>query len=247
MENNQIRILEKEQVKSFDTEYVTEEMWSTLHNILSSRVDVIDSKFSFLDIGGGNGKFTDRVLNNFKESHGYLLDNSSYLLSLNTFNPRKTILEVSAEEIERLLQDQKFDIIFMNWVLHHFVKGGYSATLETQVNVLRQAKNLLSKNGRIIVIENLPEGLVGETICSFVINRVTSSKIFAPIVKKMGGNTAGVGICFLGEQQWLKQFLRSGLRNENVVKFAEWELNYIKKFLLTIKNIRVGIFVLTKL
>lgn len=247
MKNTQIRILKKSQVESFDTEYVTEEMWSTLHNILSDRVNVTGSEFFFLDIGGGNGKFTDKVLSNFKDSHGYLLDNSSYLLSLNTVSQRKTVVDVNAEEIENLLQDQKFDIIFMNWVLHHFVKGGYSTTLQTQVKILKQAKNLLSENGRVIVIENLPEGLFGETICSFVINRVTSSKLFAPIVKKMGGNTAGIGICFLGEQQWLKQFSLAGLRKENIVKFSKWSLNPIKKTLLTIKSLRVGIFVLDKI
>jgi ubiquinone/menaquinone biosynthesis C-methylase UbiE len=247
MKNTQIRILEKSQVESFDVEYVTEEMWSALQKILNDRISVTGSDFSFLDIGGGNGKFTDRVLSNFQESHGYLLDNSSYLLSLNTSDQRKTVAEVSAEDIVGLLQDQKFDIIFMNWVLHHFVKGGYSTTLQTQVNILKQAKSLLSENGRIIVIENLPEGLFGETVCSFIINRVTSSKLFAPFVKKMGGNTAGIGICFLGEQQWLKQFLLAGLRKENLVKFSKWPLNPIKKALLTIKSIRVGIFVLDKI
>jgi ubiquinone/menaquinone biosynthesis C-methylase UbiE len=246
MNQNKIRVLEKSQVESFDTEYVDQEMWATLETILNNRMSVTNSNFSFLDLGGGNGKFTDKILSKFEECQGYLLDNSSYLLSLNTVNQRKTIVEVNAEEIEGLLQDQKFDIIFMNWVLHHFVKGGYSKTLQTQVNILSQAKNLLSENGRIIVIENLPEGLFGETICSFIINRVTSSKIFAPIVKKMGGNTAGVGICFLGEQQWLKQFLLAGLCKESIFKFPKWQLNPIKKTLLTIKSIRVGIFVLNK-
>jgi ubiquinone/menaquinone biosynthesis C-methylase UbiE len=247
MNNNQIRVLEKSQVESFDTEYVSEEMWSVLKNILNERISITGSSFSFLDIGGGNGKFTDRVLSEFTESNGKLLDNSPYLLSLNTENHRKTTIEANVEDVEVLLESQKFDVIFMNWVLHHFVKGGYLSTLETQVRILGEAKKCLSENGRIIVIENLPEGLFGETICSFIINRVTSSKLIAPIVKKMGGNTAGVGVCFLGQQQWLKQFSLSGLKAENTVLFQIGKLNFIKKTLLTIKNYRHGIFILKKI
>jgi SAM-dependent methyltransferase len=234
MKSSQIRVLDKSQVESFDTEYVNEEMWSTLQMILNERETIIGSSFSFLDIGGGNGKFTDRILSVFSESHGCLAD-----------NPRKTVIEVNVEEIKTLFPEQKFDIIFMNWVLHHFVKGGYRTTMRTQVDILTQAKDLLSKNGRIIVLENLPDGLFGETVCSFIINRVTSSKIFAPIVKKMGGNTAGVGICFLGERQWSKQFLLAGLRIEKITKFAKWSLNPIKKIALTIKSIRARIFVVS--
>jgi ubiquinone/menaquinone biosynthesis C-methylase UbiE len=247
MNSNQIRVLEKSQVESFDTEYVSEEMWSVLKNILNERIRITGSSFSFLDIGGGNGKFTDRVLSEFTESHGKLLDNSPYLLSLNTENHRKTTIEANVEDVKVLLENQKFDVIFMNWVLHHFVKGGYLSTLETQVRILGEAKKCLSKNGRIIVIENLPEGLFGETICSFIINRVTSSKLIAPIVKKMGGNTAGIGVCFLGKYQWLKQFSLSGLQSENTVLFQTGKLNFIKKTLLTIKNYRHGIFVLKKI
>jgi ubiquinone/menaquinone biosynthesis C-methylase UbiE len=245
--NNQLKVLEESQVQSFDVEYVNEEMWAFLQNAIYQTISISGSKFSFLDIGGGNGKFTDRVLSSFTESNGYLFDNSSYLLSLNTTNQRKTVVSSSVEEIENILGDQKFDIIFMNWVLHHFVTGSYSSSMKTQVNILRKARKLLNENGKIIVLENLPEGIFGETICSFIINRITSSKILAPIVKKMGGNTAGVGICFLGEKQWLKQFLRSELSVEMLFKTAKFEVNPIKKALLTIKDIRVGIFVLNKI
>jgi SAM-dependent methyltransferase len=245
--DNQMRVLEESQVQSFDVEYVNEEMWFTLESVIHQTISISGSKFSFLDIGGGNGKFTDRILSGFSESHGYLLDNSSYLLALNTLNQRKTIINSSVEEIENILGDKKFDIIFLNWVLHHFVTGSYFSTMRTQVSILRKARNLLSDNGKIIVLENLPEGFLGETICSFIINRVTSSKILAPIVKKMGGNTAGVGVCFLGEKQWLKQFLRAELSNEMLFKTEKFEVNPIKKALLTIKDIRVGIFVLNKI
>jgi len=62
----------------------------------------------------------------------------------------------------------------------------------------------------------------------------------------MGGNTAGTGICFLGEKQWLEQFNQSGFVVSKIRKFPKWELNPVKKTLLTIKDIRVGLYILNK-
>jgi ubiquinone/menaquinone biosynthesis C-methylase UbiE len=246
MKTDEIRVLTEEQVKSFDVEYVTKEMWPEIESILNSHLKISGSNFLFLDIGGGNGVFADSILELYPESQGYLIDNSQYLLSLNKLSLRKTLIEGSVDDLSNLIEANKFDFIFMNWVLHHFVKNGYLDTLECQANALCQAKALLKEDGQLIVIENLPEGLFGETFCTFIINKVTSSKIIAPLVKKMGGNTAGIGICFLGKKQWIKQFKKVGLSIEHLVTFREWELNQIKKTILTIKNIRVGIFSLKK-
>lgn len=245
-DETEIRVLSEEQVKSFDVEYITEEMWPEIKGIINSNSKKSDNGFSFLDIGGGNGVFSDSILKLYPESQGYLMDNSQYLLSVNKENPRKILVNGSVEELDNLFGEVKFDFIFMNWVLHHFVKGGYLETLKSQASALRQAKSLLKENGQLIVIENLPQGIFGETVCTFIINRVTSSKIIAPFVKKMGGNTAGIGICFLGKKQWIQQFHKAGFSIENIVTFGEWPLNSIKKIILTIKNIRVGIFALKK-
>jgi SAM-dependent methyltransferase len=245
-DETEIRVLSEEQVKSFDVEYITEEMWPEIKGILNTNLKISGNSFSFLDIGGGNGVFTDSILRLYPESQGYLIDNSQYLLSVNKENSRKTLVKGSVEELDSLFGETKFDFIFMNWVLHHFVKGGYFETLKSQVSALRLAKSLLKENGQLIVIENLPQGIFGETVCTFIINRVTSSKIIAPFVKKMGGNTAGIGICFLGKNQWIQQFNKAGLSIKHVVTFGEWPLNFIKRIVLTIKNIKVGIFALKK-
>lgn len=241
-----IKELDDTQVLAFDTEYVTEELWESLINELN-RLEFTKSDFSFLDIGGGNGQFTDRLLNHFPNSQGYLLDNSKFLLDKNQEHPRKSLIESSAENLPDILEDNnKFEIIFLNWMLHHCVLDSFTKTKKCQREILKKAMMALKDTGRIVVFENLPQGLLGETLCSYMINRVTSSKTIAPFVKKMGGNTAGIGIGFLGEKQWQKQFALAGLTIENFKLFNEWKLNLIKKYLLTIKDMRVGLYVLKK-
>ncbi|MEE9303865.1 MAG: class I SAM-dependent methyltransferase [Thiotrichaceae bacterium] len=240
-----IKKLSDEQVEDFDMEYVTGELWDTLVMELD-KADLVKADFSFLDIGGGNGVFTDRILEQYPNSQGFLLDNSRFLLDKNKDHPRKTLVEASAESLTEIYADQKFDIIFMNWFLHHTVKSTFSGTLATQREMLATAHSLLKSDGKLVIFENLPEGLLGERFCSFVINRITSSKILAPFVKKMGGNTAGVGICFLGEKQWSEQFSKSGFSIASLKKFRPWDLNPIKKALLTIKDVGEGLYILNK-
>jgi ubiquinone/menaquinone biosynthesis C-methylase UbiE len=246
MKADNIRVLSEEQTKVFDVEYVTEEMWPKINNILNSHMPTSGSDFLFLDIGGGNGVFSDSILEMYPKSQGYLVDNSQYLLNQNKKNSRKILIEGSVNDLSKLIGEVKFDFIFMNWVLHHFVKNGYLDTIENQRAILHEARKLLKDNGRLIVIENLPQGIFGETLCTFIINKVTSSKVIEPFVKKMGGNTAGIGVCFLGKNQWIKQFKKVGLFLDSVVTFGTWDLNPIKKVILTIKSIKYGIFSLKK-
>ncbi len=240
-----IKKLSDQQVEDFNQEYVKGELWDTLVKRLN-RSDIVKNDFTFLDIGGGNGVFTDRILNQYPNSQGYLLDNSRFLLDMNIEHPRKELVEASAESLTETYKDKKFDIIFMNWFLHHTVKSTFSSTLVTQREMLETAHSLLSENGQLVVFENLPEGWFGEKACCYVINRITSSRLLAPFVKKMGGNTAGVGICFLGEKQWNDQFNKSGFTVLSLKKFKYWHLNPIKKALLTIRNVGEGLYILNK-
>ena len=246
MKTYEIRALSTDQVQAFDVEYVTPRMWADIERLVNQGIKSNGENFSFLDIGGGIGVFSDGILSRYPASRCWLIDSSTYLLNKNRPNHRKVLVEESAENIEQVFAGVKFDLIFMNWVLHHFVKGSYSETMNMQLRILEKAAALLNEKGRVIVMENLPEGVFGEAFCSFVINRVTSSKLLAPIVKRMGGNTAGVGICFLGQKQWTHQFGKANLAVKDFIAYAPWALNAIKKGLLTIRDIRVGVFALEK-
>lgn len=52
--------LEDSQLETFDTEYVNNKRWAIVKEKIDK--DFPDGNFTFLDIGGGNGKFADRLL-----------------------------------------------------------------------------------------------------------------------------------------------------------------------------------------
>jgi ubiquinone/menaquinone biosynthesis C-methylase UbiE len=46
--------------------------------------------FSFLDVGGGNGTFADRLLETYQKAQGTVIDNVKYLLHQNFYHKRKS-------------------------------------------------------------------------------------------------------------------------------------------------------------
>jgi ubiquinone/menaquinone biosynthesis C-methylase UbiE len=146
-----MRVLDDSQVEHFDTEYVTDDVWSRLVPVI--RGSFPDGRFSFVDIGGGNGKFADRMLAEFPECSGTVLDTSELLLDRNLPHPRKTLVCDGAENVERI--GASFDIACLHWVLHHLVGDTYRESRANIVAQLQATRRVLSDRGRISLFENL--------------------------------------------------------------------------------------------
>jgi len=237
---NEIRHLSEDQLETFNTEYVNGKFWDAV-------VDLIDrhfttGKFTFLDIGGGNGVFTDRVLNHYPQSQAFLLDNASNLIEINTQHPRKTIIPDSVENLENYLNRYDVDVVFINWVLHHLVSDTYSKTRSNMVNTL----TIIKRNKRIkylAVFENMYNGILFDSLPGKLIYHITSIQAIKPVAKKMGANTAGVGVSFLSKKTWIKLFSDIfGEANLSVVDFHFWEVPFVRKVFLHIKNIHMSLF-----
>jgi SAM-dependent methyltransferase len=165
---------------------------------------------SFLDLGGGNGRFLDKMLEAFPEATGTLVDVSALLLSKNKPHPRKRLIEGSLGELDALLGEQKFDVITINWVLHHLVGPSYDACTRNRAAVLTESAQFLTPGGVVVIAENMfksPMNAASHII--YAITRVS----FPPFVKlaRPFFNTAGVGVCFLSEPAWRRQFDSLGL------------------------------------
>lgn len=186
------------QLEAFDREYVNDRRWGMVKPLIDR--DFPDGQFSFIDIGGGNGVFADRVLAAYPRSEGSVLDSSEMLLSKNKSHGRKKLILGDA------ISTQKADIVFFNWVLHHLVKtGDYS---NTRQNMLASLRGMDAH--RISVFENEYDGFI-DGFPSAAIFGLTSSRLLSPLTKRMGANTAGVGVCFLSHSKWVKLFKDAGL------------------------------------
>lgn len=239
-----VRKLADNQLQTFShRDYIPDSLFDGIVQMVGENFK--DGDFSFLDAGGGPGLFTDRLLERFPKSRGAVLDNSELLLSENTSNERKLLVLASATDMSAELVDRRFDIIFFNLSLHHFIGKTYSETRRNQRNALAQAVSLLAPAGRVVVTENLYDGIVIDNLPGWIVYMLTASGFLAPLVKRLGANTAGCGVCYLSAGAWRKEFRRAGLRDcafsANVWKERRlWRAMCF--WLMSIRSISTGYF-----
>ena len=237
---NELKQLSEDQLESFNTEYVNGVFWDAVVNLIDKHFAT--GKFTFMDIGGGNGVFTDRILMHYPQSEAFLLDNASNLIEINTQHPRKTIILDSVENLENYLNTYDIDIVFINWVLHHLVSDSYQKTRSNIVNTLTIIKR--NKHVKYLsIFENMYNGILFDSLPSRLIYQITSLKSIKLLARKMGANTAGIGVSFLSKKMWIKLFSSIfGEANINAKDFHYWKVPFIRKIFLHIKNINMSLF-----
>ena len=176
--------------------------WQEQTGRIPTEIGGVDEEFRILDIGGSNGRFSDRMLAEYPRAQAVVVDNSDYLLRQNIPNDRKRLLLGSATQLPEILDGEKFDFIFVNCLLHHLVTGSYSGSRRTIRGVLRDISGALSERGRVSIWENVFEGALLTNFPSRAIFEITSVRALSKIARRLGANTAGVGVCFLTRPQW---------------------------------------------
>lgn len=237
------RTLSTAQLETFHEDYVSPELFDAIAHEIEQKYR--NRPFSFLDVGGGQGFFTDRLIARFPLSSATLVDNAQVLLDKNAPSRRKRLVLGSATELTSRFGGETFDIIFFNLSLHHFVGNSYAQTRRIQRDALAQAKKLVHRDGCIAVTENLFDGLVLADLPGYLIYRLTSNRTLAPVIKRLGANTAGCGVCFLSTAGWRSEFRGLGLQ-ESAFKEIHYPIgsfwSHVKVRLLTVRSITRGVF-----
>ncbi len=229
------RILSDNQTTAFDSSEWDEkhfEVWMQMDQIevLLSPYLAEHSEARFLDLGGGAGRFSDTLLARHPSCRATVGDNSEVLLSRNQPHPRKTVQRVDAWHLAEVLGAQSFDLVFVHRLLHHLVTGSYRESLRLIQSVLEQCALVLKTHGRLSIIENIWDGWPVQSLSGRLLYYATSSRIAAPLIRRLGANTAGTGVCYLSDRL-LRQFLgRAGLGVEVRQVFAihhyPWYIRY---------------------
>lgn len=231
------RILADQQTEAFDVEYVIPQLWALIEPHLNAR---LGRPSRFLDVGGGNGVFTDRVLDAFPQSNGVIVEPSQTLRERNAPRPNKTLVPGTFQSAV-LDPGQRFDVIFFNWVLHHFVGDSYAKTQALQLAGLRRARDLLTVDGCVVVFENYYPGLLIDDLPSWIIYTLTASRLLKRVSQRLGANTAGVGVCFHSRNAWLAKVTAAGLVVEAIHPgYRYGNLTPLKRFLLHMREAQVG-------
>jgi SAM-dependent methyltransferase len=231
-------LLADDQLVAFDTEYVDDVRWKPI----AIGLDELPSDISFLDIGGGNGVFVDRVLEAYPSASGIVGDNAAMLLDLHAQRAGKTTIRLDALALPDAALE-RVDVVFLNWVLHHLVEtGDYETTRRNIVRVLADVRWLLKPGGRLSVYENMYDGSVLHNAPSHLIFGATSSRRLARVTRRFGANTAGVGVCFQSEASWRKIFDEAGFEVVSFTPDEVWPMSTVKRLGLMIRSVRCGQF-----
>lgn len=248
MSQMDLAYLDEAQNATFDYEYhsADELEWK----IRAIRESVGDGPYKILDVGGGNGAFLDKLLSVFPKSEGVLFDISRTLLERNTLNVRKRLVEGSVAHLSDFFLQEKFDVITANWLLHHLVGSSHASSVNNCVLFLEQCGNLLSDKGRILVAENMFEGLCGANVPSWIIFSITHIKTpwIVSITSKFF-NTAGTGVCFNTKTAWKRIFESAGLVLCSETRGRIWQLSLRKRiafYALGIRDVAHGHFCLRR-
>lgn len=199
-------------------------------------------KLEILDVGGGNGTYIDLLLDNLPDSNGTVVELSTGMIEKNIPRANKSLvcdnfLDWSTRQLTR---NTEYDLICFNFVLHHFVGKNYSASLALQNRALENAKKLLSEDGMIVIYEILYNGRKGSDLPGRIIHALTSSKLLENLIKKLGANTAGFGVCFHSEKTWKQLYANNNLKINNDYLIIDGEFKGIseklKKLILQISS-----------
>jgi len=234
------RKLAEDQVQSFNVEFVDKERWDLVSACIDR--DFPDGQLSVLDVGGGNGLFADKILSCYPAARVTVIDNSDFLLAQNVEDDRKTLVNGSAEALSEAFGEQRFDVVSLNWLLHHLVRDSYRATKRNMATCVHAASGLLTPRGRVSIFENLYDGLVIDQAPSQLIYHLTASRPLARFTRRLGANTAGVGVCFLSKRQWERVLRDVGLEVRGFGEDTSGKLPLYKRTLLHLGDIRVGHF-----
>lgn len=211
-------------------------MWQPLR----SKLAAIPGPFSFLDVGGGNGVFTDRVLAEFPDATGVVGDDADLLLRRHRKHPRKTTVKLDALRLPAAGLG-RFDVVFMNWLLHHLVdNGSYRRTRQHITRALADTRWLLNPGGHLSVFENMYDGALHHNLPSRLVFALTSSRGLAPLTRRLGANTAGVGVCFQSERAWRDLVAGAGYQVVSFTPDERWPMSAAKRALLGLRAVRVG-------
>jgi len=230
------RLLDEQQNATFDTDYHTPEEMA--NKVAFLRQHFGGRPVTLLDAGGGNGVFCDAILELFPNWQATIVDVSDLLLGQNSPDPRKRLIKGSIFEIDHLFAGEKFDVISLNWILHHLVGNNYAASLENIRHALRLARGFLAPNGMICIGENRYQGVGGTNLPARLIYGLTS--VETPSIARLvarHANTAGVGVCFQSEAAWLRLFSDVGLK-EMYPRFVNrpFAITGLKKWGLLLKT-----------
>lgn len=179
-----------------------------------------DRPLRIVDLGGGDGSVLDACLEALPGADGLLVDLAQVMLDSNRPHVRKRLKLGNLADLDATLADEPpFDVMIFNVVLHHCLADDARATRTLQQDILRAAGRHLAPGGTILVLEQIHESPLVPDLTPWLIYRLTRLRTLAPVVRRLGANTAGVGVLFASTRRLRRLFADSGLALREEIPF----------------------------
>lgn len=173
-----------------------------------------------VDLGGGDGSVLDHCLEGLPGAEGLLVDLAQVMLDANRPHPRKRLRLGNLADLDTALADEDpFDLMILNVVLHHCLADDAPSTRALQEDILRAAARRLAPGGTILVLEQVHESPIVPDLTPWLIYRLTRLRLLAPVVRRLGANTAGVGVLFASTRRLRRLFADAGLELRDEILF----------------------------
>jgi len=117
-----------------------------LWHLLTGKINELPKKFKFLDAGGGTGRWSKKILENYPDSEGTLVDLSPDMLkqakNKNIYCNRWKIIKGDLQKLD--LQNEMFDLVINTHNVLGFVKDAQKA--------INEMSRVLKKQGLLISV-----------------------------------------------------------------------------------------------
>jgi hypothetical protein len=220
--------LDESQNLAFDREYFGPREFEVIVDALRGR---FERPVNLLDVGGGNGKFLDSLMASLPTGRVVNLDISAALLGLNKKNKVLIHASILDDPFKDDTEERKFDVITVNWVLHHMIGATERDCRMLQLGTLEACKSALRSGGLIAVAENDYRSWLRDDYSGRLIYAITRSRVLARFARRFA-NTAGVGVRFRTERGWRRLFDQAGLTVAGVFHGEKWRTRFWKRALL---------------
>lgn len=239
------RVPDDTQLIAFNREYVNDRRWSFFQSAVEAQVQHA-RRLRFLDVGGGAGDFAVRVRTAYPQWNVHVLDISDFLLS-HAKSKGLAVMKLSILDNIPERWVNAFDIVSVNYVLHHLVGSSHAQTTANVMRALSNLRRLVASTGMVSVFENNYVGHLFHDSCGRLIYELTSNRVIAQLARRLGANSAGVGVRFRSAIAWQQMFQSAGfmVRSVRFDRDFEFDIGRIKKILLNAKEAHACHFCLT--
>lgn len=133
-----------------------------------------------------------------------------------------------------------FDYIFCNMFFHHLIGDNFKHSAMLRKMCIDKMKKVLKPDGKIGIIDNINDGILWNQASCRILYFFTTTKnsLIVQVCKKLGSNSAGVGVCMLSRKMWHKLVEDAGMNIIKSIDSAPEQLGVFKRVCLLNKSYR---------